>query len=152
MKYLLATLPALVALALFVVFANWVPQVGWQPMKVGGIAAETSPAELARLGEGIVRDRGCLICHALDPALGRTAPPRAPNLYGIGSWAEVDYIVQSLYEPAAEVVEGYPPIMPIVTAPPAKLNYEEVVAVIDYLLSLGGRPRVRVGDIPRPPQ
>jgi hypothetical protein len=30
------------------------------------------------------------------------------------------------------------------------LSYEELTAVVAYLQSLGGRPTVRVGDLPRP--
>jgi hypothetical protein len=41
--------------------------------------------------------------------------------------------VQALYEPGAFLVEGYANIMPGSTRPPAKLGYEEVVAVINYL-------------------
>jgi hypothetical protein len=41
--------------------------------------------------------------------------------------------------------------MPAATDAPAKLTYEETVAAINYLQTLGGTPAVRVGDIPRPP-
>jgi mono/diheme cytochrome c family protein len=47
-------------------------------------------------------------------------------------------------------VEGFADIMPAATAAPAKLTYEEVVAAINYLQSLGGKPSAEVGDIPRP--
>jgi mono/diheme cytochrome c family protein len=62
-----------------------------------------------------------------------------------------DYLTQALYEPGAYLVEGYADIMPAATAAPAKLSYEEVVAAINYLQSLGGKPSAKVGDIPRPP-
>lgn len=152
MRFLKATIPALVAIALFAAFANWVPQVGWRPQKLGEITAQMSPQELARVGEVLVRDRGCLICHMIDPSQGRTQPVRAPNLAGVGSRSKVDYLIESLYTPGAKVVEPYPNIMPPATTPPAKLNFEEITAVVDYLLSLGGTPRVRVGELPRPPQ
>lgn len=151
MRYIKATVPALIVIALFTAFANWVPQVGWRPLAVGEITAEMSPADLARVGEVLVRGRGCLICHTIDPSQGRTQPSRAPNLAGIGSFAKVDYLVESLYKPGAKLVEPYPNIMPAATAPPANLKYEEVTAVVNYLLSLGGSPRVRLGELPRPP-
>lgn len=152
MKYLWAILPALAAIALFLGFANWVPQVGWRPQVLGEITPEMGPADLARVGEVLVRDRGCLICHVIDPSQGRTQPVRAPNLAGVGSRSKVDYLAESLYQPGAKVVEPYPNIMPPATEPPANLKYEEVTAVVNYLLSLGGSPRVRVGELPRPPQ
>ncbi len=49
-------------------------------------------------------------------------------------------------------MEGYGNIMPVSTRPPAKLAYEEVVAVINYLQSLDGTPAVKVGAVRRPPR
>jgi len=40
--------------------------------------------------------------------------------------------------------------MPPSTGAPASLSYEEVVAVIAYLQSLGRTPTVKVGDVPKP--
>ncbi|MFN3974466.1 MAG: c-type cytochrome [Dehalococcoidia bacterium] len=151
MKYLLATLPALLVIGAFLAFAHWVPQVGWKPEVAAGLSPEMTPPQLAQVGERLFKGRGCTVCHVVDPAQGWKAPPRAPNLWGIGARSDVAYIVESLYSPQAKVVEGYAPIMPAATNPPANLNYEEVVAVVNYLLSLGGRPSVRIGDIPRPP-
>lgn len=150
MRLFWSTVPALVILGFFAAVANLVPQVGWQPVRAEAISPETPPRQLVRLGEDLVRARGCLTCHVVQPGVDRKAPPRAPNLQGIGRWATVEYLVESLYDPGASVVEGYPPIMPTATAPPANLSYEEVVAVLNYLQSLGGTPRVRLGAIPRP--
>ena len=62
-----------------------------------------------------------------------------------------EYLTEALYEPGAYLVEGFADIMPAATAAPAKLTYEEVVAVVNYLQSMGGKPSVEIGDIPRPP-
>jgi hypothetical protein len=63
----------------------------------------------------------------------------------------VAYLTQSLYDPGAYLVEGYANIMPPSHRPPSKLTYEETTAVVDYLMTLGGTPTVKVGDLARPP-
>lgn len=153
-------MPAAIVVGFFVWFANWIPQIRWSPPKKFAIAAETSPAELAALGKTIVRERGCLACHTIEPGAGVKGSGRGPNLADVaarrasgvkgGPSNLVEYLAQSLYEPGAYLVEGYANIMPPSTGAPAKLNYEEIVAVVNYLQSLGGRPAVRIGDIPRP--
>ncbi|MBI2970566.1 MAG: cytochrome c, partial [Gammaproteobacteria bacterium] len=145
--YTTATLPALVVLVFFVWFANWIPQTRWTPPVRQAVAAEMSPAQLARIGEKIVRERGCLTCHTLEPGVGVQGHGRGPNLIGIaarraggapgGPSTLVDYLAQSLHEPGTYLVEGYANIMPASTRPPAKLDDGEVVAVINYLQSLG---------------
>lgn len=120
-----------------------------------------TPVQLAKVGRTIVRQRGCLACHTIEPTVGVKGQGRGPNLANIaarraqgvagGPGALVDYLVQALYDPEAFLVEGYGNIMPLSTRPPAKLGYEEVVAVVNYLQSLGGIPSVKVGDISRPP-
>lgn len=158
--YSVATLPALAVLGFFVWFANWIPQTRWEPPEKQDIRAGMPPAELAGFGQTIVRQRGCLACHTIEPAAGVQGQGRGPNLANIaarrlqgvagGPGTQVDYLVEALYEPAAFLVEGYAAIMPASTKAPAKLSYEEVVAVVNYLQSLGGTPSVSVGDIPRP--
>lgn len=153
-------MPAAIVVGLFVWFANWIPQIHWSPPQKRAIAAEAKPAELAALGKTIARERGCLACHTIEPGAGVKGGGRGPNLAEIaarrasgvkgGPSNLVEYLVQSLYEPGAFLVEGYANIMPPSTGAPAKLNYEEIVAVVNYLQSLGGRPAVRIGDIPRP--
>ncbi len=159
-SYVMATIPALLVLAFFVWFANWIPQTRWEPPEKQEIGSTMTPLQLAKIGQTIVRQRGCLACHTIEPAAGVEGQGRGPNLANIaarraegvagGPNALVDYLVEALYEPGAFLVEGYANIMPVSTRPPAKLGYEETVAVIDYLQSLGGTPSVRVGDVARP--
>lgn len=159
--YLGATIPAIVVLSFFVSFANWIPQTRWAPPVRQTIAAESSPEELAVVGEKIVRERGCLACHTIEPGAGEHGQGRGPNFAGIGARrasgvaggpaTSVEYLAQALYEPGAHLVEGYANIMPAATRPPAKLEYGEIVAVIDYLQSLGATPSARLGEVPQPP-
>ncbi|MEE8471660.1 MAG: c-type cytochrome [Dehalococcoidia bacterium] len=151
MKYIYGTIPALIVIAMFWGFSNWIPQGPWEPPQRIEVGADMTPSQLVVIGETLVKERGCLLCHTLEAGVGVAGRGRAPNLFGIGARdrSTVDYLVESLYEPGANLVEGFPDIMPSAVAPPAKLEYEEVVAVVNYLISLGGTPTVRVGDIPR---
>lgn len=160
-QYVTATIPALAILGFFVWFANWIPQTRWEAPKAQQISSNMAPAQLSTVGETIARQRGCLACHTIEPGAGVKGGGRGPNWADIASRRAqgvpggpgnlVEYLTQSLYEPGAYLVEGYANIMPAAINPPAKLSYEEVVAVIDYLQSLGGKPAVKIGDIPRPP-
>lgn len=161
-SYVTATIPALVVLGFFVWFANWIPQTRWEPPERQEISAGMTPVELAKIGGLIARQRGCMACHTIEPGVGVKGGGRGPNFAAIaarraqgvpgGRSDLVGYLAEALYDPGAYLVGDYPDIMPAAAAPPAKLRYEEVVAVIDYLQSLGGTPSVKVGDIPRPPR
>jgi mono/diheme cytochrome c family protein len=154
--------PALVVLGFFVWFSNWIPQTRWEPPKARAINAQMTPAELARLGAVLTRERGCLTCHTIEPGVGVKGQGRGPNFADLaarrakgvagGPSDLIAYLTQSLYEPGAYLVEDYANLMPPSYRPPAKLTYEEVTAVVNYLMSLGGKPSVKVGDLPRPPE
>jgi cytochrome c2 len=151
----------LAVLGFFVWFSNWIPQTRWEPPRARAIGAQMSPADLARVGAALVRERGCLTCHTIEPGAGVKGQGRGPNLAGLASRRAagapggpsnlVSYLTQSLYEPGGYLVEGYANIMPASHRPPSKLTYEEITAVVDYLMSLGGTPTVKVGELPRPP-
>ncbi len=159
-QFAVATLPALVVLGFFVWFANWIPQTKWDPPEKLDISASMTPVQLADIGQTIALQRGCMACHTIEPGTGIQGGGRGPNWAGLaarraqgvagGPASLVDYLVQALYEPGSYLVEGYANIMPAATAAPAKLNYEEIVAVVNYLQSLGGNPSTELGDIPRP--
>ncbi len=153
--------PAFAVLGLFVWFSNWIPQTRWEPPKTRAITAQMTPLELARVGAVLVRERGCMTCHTMEPDLGVKGHGRGPNFANLaarrangvpgGTSDLVGYLTQSLYDPGAYLVEGYANIMPPSQRPPAKLTYEEVTAVVNYLMSLGGTPTIKLGDLPRPP-
>ncbi|MBE7522857.1 MAG: c-type cytochrome [Burkholderiales bacterium] len=158
--YAAPALPAVIVVGFFVWFANWIPQTRWQPPQKLAITEAMTPAELAALGATLVRQRGCMTCHTLEPGAGVKGGGRGPNLADVatrrargaagGPGGLVEYLVQALYEPGAYVVEGYTNIMPRSTGVPAKLSYEEIVAVVNYLQSLGGKPSAKIGELPRP--
>lgn len=120
-------------------------------------------------GEAVFWSKGkCSTCHAVGsrgtsirgPNQGETGPLGLP----IGARAEerarergkatgkpytaTDYLVESLLDPGAHVVQGYKNEMPNPMRPPIKLSPDEVKAVVAYLQSLGGA--VDVGAIKLP--
>ena len=106
-----------------------------------------------KAGEEIFKTKGtCEICHRIGQK-----GTRAPDLAGIGARAAKtkpgmsgkQYIIESLLQPGAFIVEGYPPIMPAVDKPPIALNRSEVWALTAFLESLGGTVDVTLDDIPK---
>ncbi len=104
------------------------------------IAEQQPPADPVALGERLVQQM-CMSCHSLDgsPSVG----PTFLGMFGReerltdGTTVVVDeaYIVESIREPNAKIVEGYQPIMPAFG--PDTLSDEEVQAIIAFLKTLG---------------
>ena len=124
-----------------------VPQKEVQPPQETALGGVLSPAEMAKVGRQIMEGKGfCLTCHTI----GKTGALRFPDLAGVDVRAktrvqglnDVEYFAQSMYEPLAYVVEGFPPAMPPVNKPPIGLTDQEILCVIAYLQSLGGTPTV----------
>ena len=103
------------------------------------LATPSGDMEKAAAGEGarLFVSQGCAACH--QPG----ASQLAPNLQGIfnseqlltdGSTAIADeaYLRESILQPQAKIVKGYPPAMP----PYANLSADELDRLIDYLKSL----------------
>lgn len=93
---------------------------------------ETLPA----YGQRIYNIMGCAACHSLDGS--EKVGPSFKGLYGKtesftdGSSAEVEdnYIRESLLEPNAKIVNGYPPQMPTFQG---KLNDKQITAMIEFI-------------------
>ena len=124
-----------------------VPQKEVQPPKATALSADLTAAEMATVGREIMEGKGlCLTCHTI----GKTGALRFPDLAGVDVRAksrvpglsDVDYFAQSMYEPLAYVVAGFPPAMPPINQPPIGLTDQEILAVIAALQSLGGTPTV----------
>ncbi len=86
----------------------------------------------------------CLKCHSL----GEDPKARCPNLEGLGEraasrksgLAAAEYLVESLYDPNAFVVPGFPRNqMTPVNRPPMSLSHDDIAAVLAFLNTLGGR-------------
>jgi mono/diheme cytochrome c family protein len=126
-----------------------VPQKEVLPPKESAIGADMSTADMIKVGQEIMAGKGiCLTCHTV----GKSGALRFPDLAGIGSRAgsrvpglnDVDYLAQTLYEPTAFVVPGFPPAMPPANQPPIGLTDQEILCVIAALQSMGGSPTVTI--------
>ena len=124
-----------------------VPQKEVQPPKETALGGDLSTADMAKIGREIMEGKGlCLTCHTI----GKTGALRFPDLAGVDTRAksrvpglnDVEYFAQSMYEPTAFVVPGFPPAMPPINKPPIGLTDQEILCVIAYLQSLGGTPTV----------
>ena len=134
-------------------FANSIPQIESKPPQELSLeGGNVTPAQLVKAGEEIFHTKGtCEICHRIGQP-----GTRAPDLAGVGGRAAKRkpgmsakaYLIESLLQPQAYVVEGYPPIMPAVDKPPIALNRSEVWALTAFLESLGGTVDVTLNDIP----
>ena len=134
-------------------FANSIPQIESKPPQELSLeGGNVTPAQLVKAGEQIYHTKGtCEICHRIGQK-----GTRAPDLAGVGARAAKTkpgmtakaYLLESLIQPQAFVVEGYPPIMPAVDKPPIALNRSEVWALIAFLESQGGTVDVTLNDVP----
>jgi mono/diheme cytochrome c family protein len=145
---------ALVVMGSYTYFANSIPQIESRPpeelsLERGGV----TPEQLVKAGEQIFKTKGtCEVCHKVGEK-----GMRAPDLAGVGARAAKrkpglsakQYIIESLLDPGAYLVEGYPNIMPRVDKPPIGLNRSELWAITAFLESLGGTVDVKLDDIPK---
>ena len=124
-----------------------VPQKEVQPPQEIKMAGDMSTDEMVKVGRTIMEGKGfCLTCHTI----GKTGALRFPDLAGVDARAmtrvpglnDVEYLAQSMYDPAAYVVAGFPPAMPPINKPPIGLSDQEILSVIAYLQTLGGTPTV----------
>jgi mono/diheme cytochrome c family protein len=147
-------LVSLVLMGIYTGYANYIPQIQSKPPEELSLeGGAVTPAQLVRAGEEIFKTKGtCEICHQIGHK-----GTRAPDLAGIGARAgkvkpgmsATQYLLESLIEPGAYLVEGYPPIMPRVDRPPIALNRSEVWALVAFLESLGGAVEVSLDDVPK---
>lgn len=140
---------------LFVLISHLVPQVSSHPPRALGPEDfnRMTPEQRVAKGKEIFGSGGerCSQCHMIEGV-----PGRGPNLGGLGARAvaraqergrsagkpyqAVDYLIESMIEPNAYIVQGYssPSIMPEVYKPPLDLSEHDIFAVAAYLESLGG--------------
>ncbi|TLM64997.1 MAG: cytochrome c oxidase subunit II [Deltaproteobacteria bacterium] len=104
-------------------------------------AAGSTGGDPAARGLELAGQLGCLGCHSVDgsrrvgPSLkGVFGAPRAVLRSGARATVTADaaYLKRALMEPAAEIVEGYPPAMP----PYTQLSEADLAALLAWLESL----------------
>jgi hypothetical protein len=133
--------------AFYTYVGQMVPQKEVQPPEDAAIGSEMTTADMVKVGRQIMSGKGlCLTCHTV----GKTGALRFPDLQGVAERAktrvqgmsDVEYFAQSLYEPLAYVVPGFPPAMPPMNQPPFGLTDQEILCVIAALQTYGGTPTV----------
>ena len=144
---------SLLVMGIYTYYANSIPQIQSQPPEEISLEeGKVTPEQLARIGEQIFEGKGtCTICHRIGQV-----GARAPDLAGVGGRAAARkpgvsataYLVESLLDPGAYLLEGFPNIMPKVDRPPIGLNRSELWAVVAFLESLGGSVEVKLDDVP----
>ena len=140
-------------LALYTLIANKIPQVQSEVPQTLTLGANVTSEQLVAAGEKVFNGiGGCPTCHGLGT--------RAPNLLtdekGQGTIGArcgrresgescKQYLFESLDDPTKVVVQGYQPIMPVMTR---QLSPQQIWAVIAFLESQGGTVDVTGSDIP----
>ncbi|HKJ40826.1 MAG TPA: cytochrome c oxidase subunit II [Sunxiuqinia sp.] len=108
--------------------------------KKAASAAVVSPAQE---GHRIMKNVGCFACHTIDGA--RLVGPSFKGIYGhdvtVKTGGETrtikvddEYIKRSIYEPSADVVDGFP--KGLMVSYQSQLSDEDVGKIIEYLKSL----------------
>jgi mono/diheme cytochrome c family protein len=133
--------------AFYTMVGQLVPQKEVHPPTETALKKEMSSDELVKAGKEIAEGKGlCSTCHTI----GKSGALRFPDLDGIGARAasrrpghsDVDYLAESIYDPNLYIVPGFNPGMPVINKPPIGLSDQEILAVIAYLQSLGGKVTV----------
>jgi len=145
---------ALLVMGTYTYVANSIPQIESRPaLELSLEGGTVTPEQLVKAGEEIFKGKGtCTICHAIGQK-----GTRAPDLGGVGARAgkrkpgmsAKAYLIESLLDPGAYLVEGYPNIMPKVDRPPIGLNRSELWALAAFLESQGGTVDVKLEDFPK---
>jgi cytochrome c oxidase subunit II len=115
----------------------------YQTWLSGGAAA----GSLAETGQGLFASLGCATCHRLD------TQGRGPNLTGVFGkpvlledgrtvTADENYVRESILSPAAKVVSGFKPIMPVFQG---LVSEEQLNALVAYVKSLTAQPSGAAG-------
>ncbi|TFW09535.1 cytochrome c, partial [Oxalobacteraceae bacterium OM1] len=106
-----------------------------------GLGPAIPPGSPAATGQGLAQAKGCIACHSIDgtPGVGPTWKGLAGKSEALadGSTAVADaaYLQRSIVEPQAQIVKGFPPVMPKMDLSP-----DEVAALVAYIQSLSAAP------------
>ncbi|NQD94382.1 c-type cytochrome, partial [Pseudomonas sp. CrR25] len=132
-------------------FERWLSE---QPTFAQSLATAAKPSRdnLLLKGRQLAETHGCLACHSLDGSA--SLGPGWLGLFGRtealadGSSVEVDeaYLKESIREPKAKLVQGYPPVMVAYA-----LNDDDLDALLALIKSLGGAAQEAQPDASQAP-
>ena len=137
----------LASTAFYTYVGQMVPQKEVLPPQETVLRSDLTTADMVKVGSEIMAGKGlCLTCHTI----GKSGALRFPDLDGVAGRAatrvpglsELEYFAQSLYEPDTFIVPGFNPGMPVINKPPIGLTDQEILCVIAYLQTLGGKATV----------
>jgi cytochrome c oxidase subunit 2 len=125
-------------------FETWLQDEGEEVavMKAALEGGGDDSGSLVALGERLSRTKGCIACHSSDGT--RLVGPSYKGIYGLSEIVvtegverqivvDDDYLRKSIFEPNADIVQGYQPLMPSQTG---IVNEDEASAIIAYIKSL----------------
>ncbi|WP_457676896.1 c-type cytochrome [Thiolapillus sp.] len=95
-----------------------------------GVAARSQ--EPARAPEEALSRYGCVSCHSMDSRDALVGP----GLVDVGARLDADEIRQSILDPAAVIVEGFPPAMPADFGD--RMTVNELEMIVQYLAEKKG--------------
>jgi mono/diheme cytochrome c family protein len=140
----------------YTIVGSLVPQIESRPQAELQLSPDATPEQLVKAGEQIFYGKGtCALCHAVEaseaarcpmlgagplgPAMGARAEERVKDAGYKGQAKDgAEYLVESMTNPGGYLVEGFPPIMPVINKPPVGLNNDELAAVAAFLQSVQG--------------
>jgi mono/diheme cytochrome c family protein len=147
---------SLEATLVYTIIGNLVPQIESRPQAELQLSPDATPEQLVKAGEQIFYGKGtCALCHSVEaseaarcpmlgagplgPAMGARAEERVkePGYKGKAKNG-TEYLIESLTDPGVYLVEGFPPIMPVINKPPIALNNDEIAAAVAFLQSVQG--------------
>lgn len=114
----------------------------------GGVGQQGT---MAAYGAEVARRKQCLACHTVDgqkhigPTWRGLYQSKVPLEGGRTVTADEAYLTRSMMLPAADVHEGFPPVMPTYEG---RLKVEEVGALVEYIKSLREGSPVSVVTLP----
>ena len=114
-------------------------------LSAGG--GDTVADTLSNQGKQLAQTQACVACHSLDGSA--SVGPTWKGLYGKSETladgrsvvADEDYLKESILDPLAKVVKGYPPVMP-----KASLSEQQVAALVAYIKAASGKGEADAGQ------
>ncbi|HEX2968032.1 MAG TPA: cytochrome c oxidase subunit II [Bacteroidales bacterium] len=106
----------------------------------------TAGAKPGAPGQAIIKAQGCVACHSVDGS--KLVGPSFMNLFGheqtvlrngqpVTVTADEQYIIKSIYDPNAEIVQGYPQGQ--MQSYKGMLTDDDIAKIIEYLKTLNGQ-------------
>ncbi|HIL34043.1 MAG TPA: c-type cytochrome [Nitrospiria bacterium] len=154
-KYVITKVSLVVGLFLFAYsyVGYQVPQkIGFPPEKKGlDLTKIKTKADMVQIGQDIFYSKGqCALCHAIGAGAGR-----CPNLSGVGARLTREFIYETLTKPDAYVKLDFTTALPVsfsaqmpaINKPPIGLTEEELITIIAFVQSNGGKVTVTPEDL-----